>query len=462
MTSQFDKEILKHPIIIGSFGVVAIIALGSGAYYLAATHAPSGAPTINTSVTTSSVIATGSVEPAQNPDLAFQTSGRVARIDIAVGATVYKGQVLAALDTAALSAARAQAAATQKSQQATLDSMKAGARQVDIDAKQTALDTAKQNLTNDYVNAINTAQDGYGKAYSAIHTYTDSLFSNPDTQSPSLLVQSSDSQTSSNLVTSRIVIGNELAQWKQDLAALSDDSSPEQREAALAKANTHLGVLRSYSNSVIELLASAIPSTSFPSSSLASAYVSANALRDSVSSLIATNQTQTQRIAADKLAVRSATDALAQTTAGSTPQDIEAQEARVEAAAAQVAAADAQISNAVIVAPFDGTVASVHADIGDSAAANTPVISLMPHSALQVRAYLSASDAVRVQTGEAAQITLDAYGSSRTFPATVTVVDSAPTIQNGVPAYKITLQFDQNDTAIGVGMNANITILSTK
>ena len=156
--------------------------------------------------------------------------------------------------------------------------------------------------------------------------------------------------------------------------------------------------------------------------------------------------------------MQSATAALHQITAPATTQDIAAQEARVEAAAAQVAAANAQIAKAIIVAPFDGTVASIHANVGDIVAANTSAISLSPKSALQVHAYVSAKDAVSISVGARSMITLDAYGTHRVFPATVTIVDHAPTMQNGVPAYKITLQFDQDDPAIGIGMNANVTI----
>ncbi len=461
MTSLLNKTVLKHPLIVGSFAIVALIAVGSFVYYQSATRVPA-TPNTSEATTTPSVTSTGEVVASENPDIAFENGGKVARIPVSVGQSVFQGETLAALDTATLTASRAEAVAAEASQQAKLDSMKAGARQVDIDAKQTALDAASQTLANDYANTLDIVRDSYGKAYGAVHTYSDTLYSNPDSSSPTLAFQSTDSQSANNLVNDRVAIGNELAVWKQELAALSDASSNTDRTQTLVRADAHLEVLRTYSNQLVEVLAHAIPNTNFNTASIASAYASADTLRDTISGLITAAQTQSQKIAGDTLAVQSAHNALDQTKAGSTPQDIAAQQAQVDAAAAQVASIDAQIAQSVITAPFDGTVASVQINVGDLVAPQTPAISLSPKSTLQVHTYVSATDVVHIANGAHAKVTLDAYGASRVFPATVTVVDHAPTMQQGIPAYKVTLQFDQNDPAITIGMNANVTIPTTQ
>ncbi|HEV8677366.1 MAG TPA: HlyD family efflux transporter periplasmic adaptor subunit, partial [Candidatus Paceibacterota bacterium] len=74
-------------------------------------------------------------------------------------------------------------------------------------------------------------------------------------------------------------------------------------------------------------------------------------------------------------------------------------------------------------------------------------------------AYFSETDIVHIAVGSQANITLDAYGSSRIFPATVVSVDRSPTTQSGVPAYKVTMQFAENDPAITPGMTANASII---
>lgn len=90
--------------------------------------------------------------------------------------------------------------------------------------------------------------------------------------------------------------------------------------------------------------------------------------------------------------------------------------------------------------------------------ADAPAISLSPDTTLQIKAYFSERDVASIKAGEHSDITLDAYGSDRVFSASVVSVDRSPTMQNGVPAYGVTLQFDANDQAISAGMTANISL----
>ena len=60
--------------------------------------------------------------------------------------------------------------------------------------------------------------------------------------------------------------------------------------------------------------------------------------------------------------------------------------------------------------------------------------------------------------GQKAKVTLDAYGSSVPFSASVTYVGSGNTPVAGAASYKVTLSFDKNDTRIKQGMNANVII----
>ena len=57
-------------------------------------------------------------------------------------------------------------------------------------------------------------------------------------------------------------------------------------------------------------------------------------------------------------------------------------------------------------------------------------------------------------------MTLDAYGSDIIFDAAVTLMDPAETVLEGVPTYKVTLQFVKADDRIRSGMTANTEILT--
>jgi len=75
-----------------------------------------------------------------------------------------------------------------------------------------------------------------------------------------------------------------------------------------------------------------------------------------------------------------------------------------------------------------------------------------------VQVYVSETDVAKLTVGDSANITLDAYGSRDIFPATVTAIDPAETVINGVNSYKVTLHFTQTDPRIISGMTANVNI----
>ena len=458
---EAQLAIWKHPLVLGAIAITAVIAIGSVIYYVVATALPS---TTLASPTMSSieevVTGTGTVEPAQNPDLAFVSGGRVTRVNVAVGQTVSAGQLLASLDTSTLAAQRANAAANLASQQAKLSEMQAGPRDVDRQAKQTAVSQANQTVSNAYANVAANITDAYDKALSNVGSNTDTLFNQANTPSPTLVFNTTNSQAASDAANGRAQANNTLATWNTALQSISSASSPQQLDAALTSAIANLQTLRDFSSKVLVALSGAVSSSNFTQAQITAAQTSIGAMRDTINGQILALQGIQQQLANDKLAVQSAQDALNQILAGSTPQDIAGQQAQVDAASANVALYNAQINNSIVVAPFSGTVSSVRIKSGDIVAANTPAISLNPEGALQISVYVSEVDAAKISVGQKAAVTLDAYGSAEPFDAVVASIDRSPTMQNGIPGYKATLQFASTDTHITSGATANVSIIT--
>ena len=67
-----------------------------------------------------------------------------------------------------------------------------------------------------------------------------------------------------------------------------------------------------------------------------------------------------------------------------------------------------------------------------------------------------------VQAGDSAVITLDAFGTGTTFPATVTTVDAAQSQVNGAAAYLVTLHFTNPNSQIKDGMTGNVHIIEAE
>ncbi len=452
-----SKEILRHKLMLGAFAVVGVIALGSGTYYFLESRPPAAValPQTQDNNPAQAIVTNGTVEPAQNPDLSFEESGRIASVRAVVGQQVTQGQVLAALDTAALMAQLEQAQADARAASAKLDEMKSGPRDVDVAVKRTAVSQANQQLNASYTSLFASMSDAQSDAYGAVYTQTNTLFNNPNTPTPTLVFQSNDSQLSQTAVGDRLAAAGEVDAWNKELTSLSADPTHAQLDTALGNALRHLSVVRVYENDLVRALNNAVPSSSFPAASITSALASVTASRDHVSSLILSLTNNKQTLASGELAVESAQSNLDQALAGATTQDLAVQQAAVDRAQASVKSIEAQIGKELIVAPFSGTVSSVGVKAGEIATPNTPAITLLPSGAFQVVVYVTELEVGNIALGDQAHVTLDAYGATQTFAASVAVVDQSPSQTGSGSAYKVTLVFAKVDPRVRAGMTAN-------
>lgn len=462
----FVKDMLKHRFMVMAVVVTAGIVLASVAYYLIESRPPAAVPLPGASVSASDITATGDVEPLQNPDLSFAAGGRIAAVNVSVGDRVSAGRILASLDSAALEASRAQAEANVAAQQAKLDSLVVGPRTTDIAVRQAAVAQAEQSVNATYAGLSSALSDAYAKSVTAIRSTADALFSNPGSPASVMIFQTSDSYAKNTALSDRVIAGNELDAWQSELAAFPasiDLDAAIAPDVALSQGIGHLVAIRRFQDDLITALNAAVPTASFNQSAIASAQSALAASRATVNGLIASLTAAQQAIASQKLAVSAAQAALDQLEAGASPQDRAAQEAAVASAKAAVAGIDAQIANNVISAPFSGTVASVSIKAGQIAVPNAPALTILPDSPLQVVVTVSERDITSIAKGDAATVTLDAYGVGTAFPAHVIEVDAAPTgnglpAQAGVRSYTVKLAFDAPDQSVKTGMTANAII----
>ncbi|MDR3547666.1 MAG: efflux RND transporter periplasmic adaptor subunit [Candidatus Pacebacteria bacterium] len=448
------KELLRNKAVQVSLGVVALIFVGSLTYYLIESAPPSVAyATVKKGDITDDITATGVVSPVQNPNLSFEVGGQVASVNATVGEKVTAGTLLASLDTSVLQASLDAA-------QAKLNEMEQGPRSVDVAGQQTGVSTAQQTLTNAYANYPTTLTSTLSKAEGAVYTNADPYFDMSDKFSSALVFNTYNSTNRVTVDSERSQLTQEFVTWSSEIASVNASSSPSQVQQVTQESIMHLQNVRTFLNDMVTALNDAEVGTSFTNANQTAALTSVNAARDAVNGLITSLTSANQSLTTQQLAVQSAQDQLNQTLAGSTPQAIQAQQATV-------AGIEAQIRQQEIVAPFSGTVASVSVKQGDVVNANSAAISLVPQGNFEVDVYLAENDVTKVAAGDPVDVTLDAYGSGRTFPATVSTIDASPSVDtNGdetaagtaATGYKVTVVFNNADPAIANGMHANVTI----
>ena len=139
-----------------------------------------------------------------------------------------------------------------------------------------------------------------------------------------------------------------------------------------------------------------------------------------------------------------------------------AEEAKIRSVSATIANYDAQMTKSVISAPFSGTVTTQNAKLGETVAPNVPVVALMSDGVFKITANIPEVDVAKLTVGDSARVTLDAYGADVLFKATVSSIDPAETVIEGVSTYKATLRFEGRDARIRSGMTANIDISTDK
>jgi HlyD family secretion protein len=366
---------------------------------------------------------------------------------------VVAGQLLANLDTSVLSASLAAA-------QAQLNNLEAPPRSVDVAGQQTGVFTAQTQLQNTYNNIPLTLETAYSSAKSAINTDTDPLFSFSTPASPVLSNINGDYTARVTVDGERAELNTEFTAWQDEIGSISATSTPDQLQIAISQSLGHLQVVQKFLSDLIT--AEQTPNATFTQTSQTAALAAADAALATVNGDITTVTNSSQGISTQQLAVQSAQDQLNATNAGATPEAIAAQQAAV-------AGIEAQIAEQEIVAPFSGTIASVSIKSGDAVSANTPAISLIPNGTFEMNVYLAENDVTKVKVGDQADVTLDAYGTSRVFPAIVGTVETSPssdpdtaTGAGGASAaptgYKVTLVFTNADPSITNGMTGSATI----
>ncbi len=179
---------------------------------------------------------------------------------------------------------------------------------------------------------------------------------------------------------------------------------------------------------------------------------------------------------AEKKVVAQAVLDTAQTNYDSAVAQRDAAKAQLEVAKAQVESAKAQVERekaglrmaetnlkyTTIVSPVNGTVISRNVDVGQTVAASLQAPTLFTIAKdlteMQVDTSVSEADVGRVEVGQDANFTVDAY-PERTFRGKVSEVRNAPITVQNVVTYDVVILVENKDLKLKPGMTANVSIL---
>jgi len=137
--------------------------------------------------------------------------------------------------------------------------------------------------------------------------------------------------------------------------------------------------------------------------------------------------------------------------------------ASINVAKAQVKKAEVDLENTYIRAPFDGTVLTKNADVGEivsplgaSATSRSAVVTIADMSSLQVEADVSESNIDRIKQNQNCEISLDAYSNIR-YPGYVAKI--VPTADRSKATVMVKVAFKKYDSKVLPEMSAKVLFL---
>ena len=411
---------------------------------LRAINQPAAAEEGTTQVTTvtrggieETVSATGNVGAEQQVALPFGSNGEIVEVLVKEGQAVEAGDPLARLDTAALEWQIAQRQASLDTAQARLAQAQKPPSEADLASAQAALDSAIANYEM--------AQEGSSEEdlASAQATLDSAVASYQRVKA---------GPTEAELAAAKAQVDSARAAVAQ--AQASYDRIKDRPNAGMLPEALNL------QNATITLEQAQANYDAQADRPTKSELASARAQVAQASAQLAALQ---ERPTASELATAAAQVAqaeatLAQLQAMPNPEDLAVLEAQVNESTIALAQTRSQLDDAVITAPFDGTILAVQVREGEWASPGAPAIVLAADSRI-LEVNVDEVDVAGLAEGQAAHLRFSALKDTE-VEGTVSFIAPSSTNVGGAVAYAVEILFDPGEYPIRLGMTADVDIVA--
>lgn len=147
---------------------------------------------------------------------------------------------------------------------------------------------------------------------------------------------------------------------------------------------------------------------------------------------------------------------------GLKPEERAAKKLATEQARETVRSVGVTMDDLVLNAPFSGVVSFSKLSVGEAAVAGAIVARISEDGDLIIESQVPESDIAEIVGDMKASVTFDSLSQNDTFEATVTKIDSAATVSQGVVSYMTEFRLSFGDGRLREGMTANIDIETAK
>ncbi|MES3004646.1 MAG: efflux RND transporter periplasmic adaptor subunit [Patescibacteria group bacterium] len=433
------------------FGIGALVVAGIAYSASGGNGIKAELYTVKTADVIQKVIVNGKTKPVDSVELAFEANGTVRSVSVNVGSRVVAGQVLVTLDQSRVYADLLKAQANVASENARLDEIKTGTRPEEIQIAKTEVTNAELLLSDARNNISTKLTDAYSKSDDAVKNIADQFFSNPRSDSPQFNLSTPRAGLKEELNVGRVQMGNLLDVW----ANVSTDTSA----VAVAKAEQNLLAVSSFMDKIAEAINSQTESNNLSQATITSYKTSVATTRSSLNSTLGAIVTAKEKLNAAQSALTVAQNNLSLKENGSTPQAVKAQEAKVLQAIADVEYKKTEIAKMTLRSPQSGIVTIRDVSPGEIVSAGKPVISVISDNNLELESNVSEISIAKVSVGDKVAVSFDAF-PGELFSGTVTYIEPAETIIDGVVNYKVTVAFSEKYPQMKSGLTSKLEIIT--
>lgn len=446
------RSFLSKKVLI--YGVVLLLAIGGGVAIFGNGEEKQIVKVVVGEVV-QEVAATGKVKPAESVEMGFGESGRIGVVYGRVGDQVYKGQVIAALESGALRA----------------DLNKANAQLLEEQIKLRELrNTAPISFGDANKNLAASIQEGFASADNAVRNKIDQFFIDvPENPRFEVSIESGGfihyfnvkSDLKLELNNSRKQIEIILDSWQSRNIKLDQTNLVGAADQAI----TDLKQIAIFLDKVASAVNSFEASDYDYQTTVAGYKTDVNVARGAVSTAISDLVT-----AKDKLNTAP--------TLGNSGEfeSILSQEAKVRQAEANLAAYNASLGETVIRAPFDGVITVQDAKVGSTVSPGVALVSMISQNSMYIEANISEIGIGKISVGNPVTVSFDAFPGEE-YRAFVSYIEPGDFVLDGVVNYKIRVElgevsttpdgnlimdFVEVDPKIKSGLTANLRIETAK
>lgn len=370
-----------------------------------------------------SVSGTGNIEASREARLSFGTGGRVNKVHVTEGDEVSKDEVLAELDTDALELAKTQAEVELTQAEVALTEAQLALTQAQL-AQQTAEYNLKNTLdTRDTLElALYNAQIDLRTAEHHVDE-TQDIYTWPDIETAKKDVENAEA----------------FLQYVLD-EGLS--------EAAVTYAQARLDAAEAILDAKVY---------AYDTEEVAIAKMQVEAAEKAEAQAQKSLGRLAEEIALEELQVETAKDSVEQAR-----QSVELARESAKLAQQSLKQAQKNLDEATITAPFDGVVASVDAEEGDTVSTTTTIVYLVDPKSVELIVEVDEMDIPGVRLNQETVISIDALPDVP-FKGRVTSIYPVSTTVSGVVMYNVKINLDVPDNSeLKIGMSASADIIIDK